>query len=149
MCAGPWTGAWAVESCDISGPSDVSEVVALPPRMSPRSAISPALFASREQIIHPGSQSTVRSRGHASLSRAQGGCPEPFDDEHWSAVMNRRLPIALLAVSLVPAAIGTAFAQAGVRGAENRGAPNLDVRSSCRESTFLIAVARNKRLGRY
>jgi hypothetical protein len=58
--------------------------------------------------------------------------------------MNRRLPI-LLAVSLVLVAIGTAFAQAGVRGAENRGVPNLDVSSSCRESTFLDCRSQEQR----
>jgi hypothetical protein len=48
--------------------------------------------------------------------------------------MNRRLAISLLAVALVPGAIGIAFAQAGGRGAG--GVPNLDVRPSCRESTI-------------
>jgi len=50
--------------------------------------------------------------------------------------VNRRLQIAVLAAALVPAAIGATFAQPGARGAQNRGAPNFDVRPSCRESTF-------------
>jgi len=46
------------------------------------------------------------------------------------------MPVALLAMTLLPAAIGIAVAQPAARETQSRSVPGFDVGPSCRESTL-------------